>query len=63
MILILCSYYSAYLVGKDFGEVLERFLEMMLIPLSCYFAYHVGKDLGRDLEVILIDFEMIFDCF
>ena len=49
--------------GIDFGEVLERLLEIILIHFSYYSACRVGKDLGRDLEVILIDFGRFSDSF
>ena len=47
----------------DFGEVLERFFDIILILLSYYYAYRIGKDFGLDFEVILIVFEVIFDSF
>ena len=49
--------------GKVFGEVLERFLEILLIFFSYYSACRVGKDLGRALEVILMLAEMNLQTF
>ena len=46
-----------------FGEVLERFLKIILISLSYYFVYHVGQDLVRDLEGIWTDFGRFLDSF
>ena len=47
----------------DFGEVLERFFDIMFMSFSYYSAYRVGKDLGRDLEVILILSGRFLDSF
>ena len=48
---------------RGFGEVLERFLEIILIPFSYCSASRAGKDLLRDLEVILVVFGMILVSF
>ena len=45
---------------RGFGEVLERFLEIILIPFSYCSAYRVGKDLGRGLRGFWIKFGKVF---